>query len=261
MEKIRTILFGGILLLSGLCYVNSDSESDDLLDEILASLENEAQEDVSGTSSTTTTEDPLKTAFVTSQMDFSKTSKNNQTSENGKDSYSIDQVSIRDNETSSSLSLGEWSDNGLDKAIENLTTTLASKYSSSSYDVTALPGSSTPFVTEYPTEEICSSSNILQSLCREDLPSLVKIANIWDIYNVLFSDEVINELLLNCASGEWCIRDEFDIFRAKMSEKADMVLHSAVFGDTCTEVSLVCLEKVVHQFQPCSFGEVRESQR
>jgi hypothetical protein len=102
----------------------------------------------------------------------------------------------------------------------------------------------------------CASQDILQSLCTADLPSLVKIANIWDVYSVLFSNDVINELMLNCATGEWCIRDEFDIFRAKMAEQADMVLNSAIFSGTCDEVSLGCLQSVVQRFQSCSFGEV-----
>lgn len=72
----------------------------------------------------------------------------------------------------------------------------------------------------------------------------------------MFLDDVINELLLNCVSGEWCIQDEFDIFCVKMVEKVDMVICFVVFVEMCQELFFECFDIVVQKFEFCFFGKV-----
>lgn len=247
-----TIFIGGLLLLSGICDGDSDSENQDLLQEILDSLRNQENQDYSSTPSTTL--DPLLADNMTSQNN-SSTTIDNATVITRTNNESIAQITSSENETSTPVppSKPDENDAFLDPSQATTSMTPSSEYSLSNDDVTSTHGNAT--FTTISKQDCTTSYNILQSLCTEDLPSLVKIANIWDIYYVMFSDDVINELLLNCASGEWCIQDEFDIFRAKMAEKADMVTRSAVFAETCQELSLECLDTAAQKFESCSFGK------
>lgn len=248
-----TIFIGGLLLLSGICDGDSDSENQDLLQEILDSLRNQENQDYSSTPSTTL--GPLLADNMTSQNNLSTTI-DNATVITRTNNESIAQITSSENETSTPVppSKPDENDAFLDLSQATTSMTPSSEYSLSNDDVTSTHGNAT--FTTISKQDCTTSYNILQSLCTEDLPSLIKIANIWDIYYVMFSDDVINELLLNCASGEWCIQDEFDIFRAKMAEKADMVTRSAVFAETCQELSLECLDTAAQKFESCSFGKV-----
>lgn len=245
-----TIFIGGLLLLSGICDGDSDSENQDLLQEILDSLRSQENQDYSSTPSTTL--GPLLADNMTSQNN-SSTTIDNATVIKRTNNESIAQITSSENETSTPVPPSKPNENDafLDPSQATTSMTPSSEYSLSNDDVTSTHD------TTISKQDCTTSYNILQSLCSEDLPSLVKIANIWDIYYVMFSDDVINELLLNCASGEWCIQDEFDIFRAKMAEKADMVTRSAVFAETCQELSLECLDTAAQKFESCSFGKVR----
>lgn len=242
--------------MSGVCEGDSDSESQDLLQEILNSLQNQENPNYQSTPSTTI--NPLHEETMTSRTmspnNFSTTVEN-ETAITQSNNKSVAQPTPSENKTSTSFLLSEPNEKDASLNQAQVTTLIPpfSEYSSSKNDVTPTPDNAP--TTTISGQDCTTSYKILQSLCSEDLPSLVKIANIWDIYYVLFSDEVINELLLNCASGEWCIQDEFDIFRAKMAEKADMVSLSTMFGETCKELSLMCLETAVLKFESCSYGK------
>lgn len=246
-------IFIGLLLLSGVCDGDSEYDSQNLLQEILNSLHNQENQDYSSTPSTTV--GPLLAETMTSQNN-SSTTIDNATAITYAHNESVAQLTPSENEIPTPVppSKPHENDASLDQSQATSSMSPALEFSSSNDNVTSTHGDATS--TTISKQDCTSSYKILQSLCSEDLPSLVKIANIWDIYYVMFSDEVINELLLNCASGEWCIQDEFDIFRAKMAEKADMVTHSAVFAETCQELSLECLDTVVQEFESCSFGKV-----
>lgn len=248
-----TFFIGGLLLLSGVCDGDSESESQNLLQEILDSLHNQENQDYSSTPSTTV--GPLLVETMTSQNN-SSTIIDNATAITHTNNDSVAQLTPSENEIPTPVppSNPHENDASLDQSQATSSMSPALEYSSSNDDATSTHGNATS--TTISKQDCTTSYKILQSLCSEDLPSLAKIANIWDIYYVLFSDEVINELLLNCASGDWCIQDEFDIFRAKMAEKADMVTHSAVFAETCQELSLECLDTAVQKFESCSFGKV-----
>lgn len=245
-------IFIGLLLLSGVCDGDSESESQNLLQEILDSLHNQENQDYSSMPSTTV--GPLLAETMTSQNN-SSTTIDNVTAITYAHNESVAQLTPSENEIPTPVppSKPHENDASLDQSQATSSMSPALEFSSSNDNVTSTHGDATS--TTISKQDCTSSYKILQSLCSENLPSLVKIANIWDIYYVMFSDEVINELLLNCASGEWCIQDEFDIFRAKMAEKADMVTHSAVFAETCQELSLECLDTVVQEFESCSFGK------
>ncbi|XP_061193899.1 uncharacterized protein LOC133202140 [Saccostrea echinata] len=241
---------------------DEEPEGQSLLQEILNDLRNEQNVD---SSSTSTTQDPPQTPSTTRTSNATFTF-------NTPSSTSPSQ--IFHNLTVSMTTQRTGGNDSNDDAIQSLISFLNNSDRSQTNDTGAslqgqiqdifskTPGNSTPNINTLSTTTLkstdvtqnCAARDILQSLCTDDLPSLVKIANIWDVYYVLFSDDVMNELLLNCASGEWCIRDEFDIFRAKMAEKADMVMNSAMFSEACGQVSLECLQSAVQHLESCSFG-------
>jgi hypothetical protein len=72
----------------------------------------------------------------------------------------------------------------------------------------------------------------------------------------MFSNDVIEALLLNCASGHWCLYDTFDYWNGLMMEKAAMVKDSPIFSQICQATSISCFEKILTNVTDCPIAQV-----
>ena len=105
-------------------------------------------------------------------------------------------------------------------------------------------------------EERCGAEYTFTQLCGKTLPQLLVDLTIWDVYAVIFSNDVIEALLLNCNSGHWCLYDEFDYWNGLMMEKATMVRGSEMFSQICQATSLSCLDTFLQNVTGCPIQEV-----
>ena len=103
----------------------------------------------------------------------------------------------------------------------------------------------------------CDTDRLLHSLCNvSDVPDLLNGINIWDVYFTMFSDTIVEALLLNCASGSWCLKNEYDSYQATMLEKAEMVRDSDAFEIMCKDSARQCIREAVASFNSCNVGKV-----
>lgn len=106
-------------------------------------------------------------------------------------------------------------------------------------------------------EARCGAEFTLTELCGTGLSSLLVDLNIWDVYGIMFSNDVIEALLLNCATGHWCLYDEFSYWNGLMMEKAAMVKDSEIFSQICQSHSLSCFDTFLNNVTGCPIQEVR----
>jgi hypothetical protein len=116
-----------------------------------------------------------------------------------------------------------------------------------------LPSSTTDAVT---LNEYCAAEFSFKELCGNGLSDILLDLNIWDVYGVMFSNDVIEALLLNCASGHWCLYDEFDYWNGLMMEKAAMVKDSPIFSQICQATSISCFENILTNVTDCPIEQV-----
>lgn len=107
--------------------------------------------------------------------------------------------------------------------------------------------------TESTVDERCGAEYTFTQLCGKTLPQLLVDLTIWDVYSVIFSNDVIEALLLNCNSGRWCLYDEFDYWNGLMMEKATMVKSSEIFSQICEATS--CLNTFLQNVTGCPIEE------
>lgn len=104
--------------------------------------------------------------------------------------------------------------------------------------------------------EYCAAEFSFKELCGNGLSDILLDLNIWDVYGIMFSNDVIEALLLNCASGHWCLYDEFDYWNGLMMEKAAMVKDSPIFSQICQATSISCFEKILTNVTDCPIEQV-----
>lgn len=104
--------------------------------------------------------------------------------------------------------------------------------------------------------ENCAAEFSFKEFCGNGLSDILLDLNIWDVYGVMFSNDVIEALLLNCASGHWCLYDEFDYWNGLMMEKAAMVKDSPIFSQICQSTSISCFEKILTNITDCPIEQV-----
>ena len=52
--------------------------------------------------------------------------------------------------------------------------------------------------------EVCYINPYLKNFCS--IPPTLKGISFWDLYSVMFSDTVLDTMLIECQKGEWCLR-------------------------------------------------------
>ncbi|KAK3101624.1 hypothetical protein FSP39_004973 [Pinctada imbricata] len=101
----------------------------------------------------------------------------------------------------------------------------------------------------------CDTHQTLDSQCDlSGLPDLLQGINIWNVYSTMFADTVVEALLLNCASGSWCLKNDYNAYKAAMADKADMVRTSPFFAAVCEPKAQTCVRNVVNRFSNCIVG-------
>ena len=64
-----------------------------------------------------------------------------------------------------------------------------------------------PWSTKAREPEICYINPYLQKFCS--VPATLSGVSFWDLYSTMFSDTVLDALLVGCRKGEWCLRVSF----------------------------------------------------
>lgn len=150
---------------------------------------------------------------------------------------------------STSSQLGVSNTSNVNLPSKNVTVT-------SDGNVTLAPTLSRPSSTTFVLlGERCGAEFTLTELCGTGLSSLLVDLNIWDVYGIMFSNDVIEALLLNCATGHWCLYDEFSYWNGLMMEKAAMVKDSEIFSQICQSSSLSCFDTFLNNVTGCPIQE------
>ncbi|XP_060073541.1 uncharacterized protein LOC132553323 [Ylistrum balloti] len=120
--------------------------------------------------------------------------------------------------------------------------------SSISRSSTSTLSSTTPWVTTTDDPK-CQSNQALDTVCT--VPEALIGEDFWDVYYVMFSDDVIRALLFQCSSGHWCLKDRYDFWDALMMERAEMVRESKLFNAVCEMETLACLHLYIGNYTEC----------
>ncbi|OWF51043.1 uncharacterized protein LOC110449729 [Mizuhopecten yessoensis] len=132
--------------------------------------------------------------------------------------------------------------------LSSSTTTKRRRNSTTTSSSSSTPFSTTPLTTT--TEDPrCRSDQALDTVCS--VPEALVGENFWDVYYIMFSDDVIRALLFSCTSGHWCLYDKLDFWDALMMERAEMVRNSDLFNAVCEIDSLTCLHSFLSNYTEC----------
>lgn len=107
-----------------------------------------------------------------------------------------------------------------------------------------------------PEDDRCYSDAVMQNLCP--VPNDMIDVSFWDLYSVLFSDTVLDALIMGCARGSWCLKDRFDYWDALISERVDMVMNSEIASTMCQADVQSCIGITVQTFNNCLIQEQME---
>ncbi|KAK3596339.1 hypothetical protein CHS0354_038739 [Potamilus streckersoni] len=124
-------------------------------------------------------------------------------------------------------------------------------FTSTSKSETQQPHTDYTTVTTLSSEEkMCLLDPILQNFCTitEELTDV----SFFDLYSLLFSDTVLDGLLVDCRPGDWCLRNRFNYWDALIMEKVDMVMNSAISAAICEPGIKQCLDAVTENYSNCS---------
>ncbi|KAL3832269.1 hypothetical protein ACJMK2_023929 [Sinanodonta woodiana] len=99
-------------------------------------------------------------------------------------------------------------------------------------------------------EKMCFFEPILQNFCT--VPEELSDVSLFDLYSLVFSDTVLDGLLVDCKPGDWCLRNRFDYWNALIMEKVDMVTNSVIAAAICEPGMEQCLSAVTETYNNCS---------
>ncbi|XP_033763027.1 uncharacterized protein LOC117344391 [Pecten maximus] len=128
------------------------------------------------------------------------------------------------------------------------TTKSVNSNSTSASSTSTFSSTTTPWTTTTDDPQ-CKSDQTLETVCN--VPEVLIGENFWDIYYVMFSDDVIRALLFGCSSGHWCLEDKSFFWNALMMERSERVLKSPLFKGVCESESLTCLHDFVGNHTEC----------
>ncbi|XP_053373860.1 uncharacterized protein LOC123531268 [Mercenaria mercenaria] len=129
---------------------------------------------------------------------------------------------------------------------EEVTSTTPS-WITSYYSTSTWKQESTPYPTE---EDRCYTDAVFQNFCP--VPEDMTDVSFWDLYSVLFSDTVLEALMVGCSKGSWCIKDRYDYWDSLIAERVDMVMNSEIAASMCNPTVQPCVSRVVNSFVNCS---------
>ncbi|WAQ94149.1 hypothetical protein MAR_006620 [Mya arenaria] len=151
--------------------------------------------------------------------------------------------------SSSSGSFTSESSSTLSSTSSTKSTSRSGDSSMMSSDSSASSTTSPNWITTIVEDTRCFSEAVLQNFCSVGA-DLVDVS-FWDLYSVLFSDTVIDALMIGCTRGSWCLQDRFDYWEALVVERVDMVMNSEIAADMCRPEIRPCLDTVIENFRDC----------